>query len=320
LTRTTRDLALLLLCGAASMIAAGVLLVAGLLAFVWPAREPAAAVTLRVAAAGDGLEGRTDGEASLRQAARTIEQALVEWNIHAPHVSIVDPEERLLRFELPGVDSERLSRLLADRAELEFKLVANELGPLLDPEEARKHVSGGLEVACERPPAAPSGERPCYLLVADPVIVGADLRSARPGLDDDDEPGVVVRFSETASERLHEFSAEHVGQRLAILVDGEVITAPRLDEPIPGEAFISGGFSLQEVEELALRLRASALPTLSVVGIEPVPPGPGLHASGAILAAAGLVLAAGVAGVAVFTVRLLRARGGGGQPAGLAPK
>jgi preprotein translocase subunit SecD len=301
------------------MIAGGVLLVAGFLAFVGPAHEATVAVTVRVAAAEDGLEGGSDGKASLGQAARTIEQALVEWHVHAPHVSVVDPEERLLRIELPGADSERLNRLVADRAELELKLVANELGPFLDPEDAARIVPGEFEVACERPPAVPGGKRPCYLLVADPVIVGADLRSARPGLDDDDEPGVVVRFSEAASKRLHEFSAEHVGRRLAILVDGEVITAPRLDGPIPGEAFISGGFSLQEVEELALRLRAGALPTLSVVGIEPVPPGRRLHASGAVVAAAGLVLAAGLAGLAIFTVRLLRARrGGAGRPAGLA--
>jgi preprotein translocase subunit SecD len=97
-----------------------------------------------------------------------------------------------------------------------------------------------------------------------------------------------------------------VGERLAIVLDGEVVSAPLIQGEVAEEALISGEFSAEEAKDLALRLKAGGMPALALVRAEPISPEPWLVKPRLGLLAATLVFAVSLAGGVLSTVRLLR--------------
>ncbi|QMU57426.1 MAG: protein translocase subunit SecD [Boseongicola sp.] len=100
-----------------------------------------------------------------------------------------------------------------------------------------------------------------YLLEETAVLSGDDLVDAQPGFDQNGLPSVTFRFNPSGARVFGQFTAENTGALFAIVLDDEVITAPRINEPIMGgSGQITGNFTVESSTQLSILLRAGALP------------------------------------------------------------
>jgi preprotein translocase subunit SecD len=174
-------------------------------------------------------------------------------------------DDRIL-LQVPGVqDATSIKELLGRTAKLSFRLV-EETGPSA---EARP---GTVTLAH----AEGSGGR---LRVRRSAIIGGEhLVDAQPGFDEYNRPEVTFRLNSVGTKRFGDATRDNVHRRFAIVLDDRIISAPVINEPIMGgSGRISGSFTAEEAHDLALLLRAGALPAPLVV-IEERTVGPDLGA------------------------------------------
>jgi len=169
--------------------------------------------------------------------------------------------DRIL-VEVPGLqDTSKLKEILGTTAKLEFRLVG-------EPGEDPNDVEPLDQV-----------ESPGKLPVEKRVMVqGEDLTDAQPGFDNrTQEPVVNFRFNIRGGQKFGEVTSANVGRPFAIVLDGKVISAPRILGPITGgSGQISGRFTVEQANNLAILLRAGALPAkLTIVEERTVGPGLG---------------------------------------------
>ncbi len=158
--------------------------------------------------------------------------------------------------QVPGIqDVERLKNLIGETGKLEFKMV----DPSVDAGEAAtsKRVPAGDVLAYdeENPPVP-------YVLKDEVLLTGQNLVDAQASFDDrTGEPVVTFRFDAAGAKRFGKITQENVGLPFAVLLDDKVITAPRINEPIlGGTGQISGNFTVERANDLAVLLRSGALP------------------------------------------------------------
>ena len=158
--------------------------------------------------------------------------------------------------QVPGItDVERLKALIGETGKLEFKLV----DPAVDAQQAAltKQVPPGdvLVYSNDTPPVP-------YVLKDQVLVSGENLVDAQPGFDSrTGEPIVTFRFDAAGAKRFGKVTQENVGLPFAIVLDGKVLSAPVIREPIlGGTGQISGNFTVQRTAELAVLLRSGALP------------------------------------------------------------
>jgi protein-export membrane protein SecD len=158
--------------------------------------------------------------------------------------------------QVPGIsDVERLKKLIGETGKLEFKLV----DPAADPVQAAstKQVPVGDELVYtnDKPPIP-------YVLKSQTLVSGENLVDAQPGFDSrTGEPVVTFRFDAAGAKRFGKVTQENVGLPFAIVLDNKVISAPVIREPIlGGTGQISGSFTVQRANDLAVLLRSGALP------------------------------------------------------------
>ncbi|MBF0130331.1 MAG: protein translocase subunit SecD [Alphaproteobacteria bacterium] len=189
--------------------------------------------------------------------------------------------------ELPGVnDPERIKRLLGKTAKLTLHLV-DERTPL---EEA---MAGRVPPGSQLLPSSDPQGPPKYLVRKRVEVSGDALVGAQPTYEDG-RPVVSFRFNAPGGKKFGKVTQENVGKNLAIVLDGRVISAPVIRSPIlGGNGIISGSFSTQEAQDLALLLRAGALPA-PLTYLEERTVGPGLGAdsirAGSFASGLGLLL------------------------------
>lgn len=100
-----------------------------------------------------------------------------------------------------------------------------------------------------------------YTLEKSPVVTGEELTDAQPSFDQNGRPAVNFRFNPTGARKFGDYTAENIGSPFAIVLDEEVISAPVIQSHIPGgSGIITGNFTIEESTELAVLLRAGALP------------------------------------------------------------
>jgi preprotein translocase subunit SecD len=100
-----------------------------------------------------------------------------------------------------------------------------------------------------------------YTLDAAPVVTGEELTDARPDFDQNGRPAVSFRFNPTGARKFGDYTAQNIGQLFAIVLDNEVISAPVIQSHIPGgSGIITGNFTVESSTNLAVLLRAGALP------------------------------------------------------------
>jgi preprotein translocase subunit SecD len=177
--------------------------------------------------------------------------------------------------ELPGVaDPQRLKQLIGKTAKLTFQLV--DTGASVE-QALGGHLPPGDELLAT---AQEDGSvfAPRRYVVRDRIIVGGgSLTDAQPTFQGN-EPVVSFTFDGLGARRFAEATREHVGEPLAIVLDNKIISAPVIREPIlDGRGVISGNFTVQSASDLALLLRAGALPA-PLTTLEERTVGPGLGA------------------------------------------
>jgi preprotein translocase subunit SecD len=172
--------------------------------------------------------------------------------------------------QMPGLqDPTRLKELLGKTAKLDFHLVDQSMTV----EQAKQ----------TRPPPdseilpGTKGEQQSYLIEKRVMVSGADLTDAQAGFDQrTNEPIVSFKFNTSGARKFAQVTQENVGKPFAIVLDNEVISAPVIREPIlGGSGQISGNFTVQSANDLAILLRAGALPAPLTI-IEERTVGPGL--------------------------------------------
>jgi len=169
--------------------------------------------------------------------------------------------DRIL-VQYPGLqDTTVLKQLLGETAVLSF----HEVNTSVSVEDVRQQG---------RPPAGwkiyPSDEPggPAYLLRESPVVRGDELVDAQPGFDQQtNQPIITFRFNQQGARKFGRFTQENVGRPFAIVLDGRVLSAPIIQTAIlGGTGQISGNFSVDSANTLAVQLRSGALPVkLTVV-------------------------------------------------------
>jgi SecD/SecF fusion protein len=166
--------------------------------------------------------------------------------------------ERIL-VQVPGFDdSQRLKDLISQTARLTFHMVH----PTITAAQAKLQ---GLPVGTMILPSQDGGEE---LLMEDVSIGGESLVDSQPGFDPQTSaPIVTFRFDTRGAVVFAELTAQNIGQRFAVVLDNEVITAPVIQSAIPGgSGQITGNFTPESANDLAVLLRAGALPaTLDII-------------------------------------------------------
>jgi protein-export membrane protein SecD len=162
--------------------------------------------------------------------------------------------------QVPGIqDVERLKTLIGETGKLEFKLV--DASANASDAAASKHVPVGDELVFGSDKRLSKEPIP-YVLKDQVMVSGEDLVDAQAAFDSHTgEPVVTFRFDATGAKRFGHVTQENVGLLFAIVLDSKVISAPVIREPIlGGTGQISGNFTVQEANDLAVLLRSGALP------------------------------------------------------------
>jgi protein-export membrane protein SecD len=189
--------------------------------------------------------------------------------------------------QLPGVrDPERLKKLLGKTAKLTFRFVDESAIP----DSGRNPP--GTEILSSKE-LDPLGNPRRYVIKKRIIVSGENLTDAASTTDQNGQPAVSFTFDSLGAKRFADATRDNVGRLFAIVLDDDVISAPVIREPIlGGRGQITGNFTFQEVQDLALLLRAGALPAPLTI-LEERSVGPGLGAdsirAGKIASILGLV-------------------------------
>jgi preprotein translocase subunit SecD len=229
---------------------------------------------IEVTDAGGGLITLTVTPGGITQRIRqAVDQSIEIVRRRVDDLGTVEPliqrqgDDRIL-VQVPGLqDPSRLKSLLGKTAKLTFRLVDLTMTPQ-QALEGRPPPESDLLYSRDKQP---------YVIERRVMVSGEDLVDAQPGFDQRSrEPIVSFRFNNSGGRRFAQATQENVGKPFAIVLDNEVISAPTIREPIlGGSGQISGNFTVQQANDLAILLRAGALPAPLTI-IEERTVGPGL--------------------------------------------
>ena len=189
----------------------------------------------------------TINNSALKQSIEIVRRRIDDVGTKEP--TILQRGEKRILIELPGLkDPERIKDLLGKTAQLNFRLVS-------------ENSEFGTDKLISE-----NGEK---LNVSKRIIMSGDnLIDAQPNINNqNNEPTVSFTLDRLGAQKFGRATTDNVGKRLAIVLDGEIVSAPSINEAITsGSGMISGNFSFQEATDLSLLLRSGALPTpLTVV-------------------------------------------------------
>ena len=184
----------------------------------------------------------TINNSALKQSIEIVRRRIDDVGTKEP--TILQRGEKRILVELPGLkDPERIKALLGKTAQLNFRLVSenSEFGTdkLISENGEKLNVSKRI------------------------IMSGENLIDAQPNINNQNsEPTVSFTLDRIGAQKFGRATTDNVGKRLAIVLDGEIVSAPSINEPITsGSGMISGNFSFQEATDLSLLLRSGALPT-----------------------------------------------------------
>jgi preprotein translocase subunit SecD len=240
-----------------------------------PATEaaPWSPVSIVVTDSGDGqltlVPSKSGMAGRLRdlvgQSTDMIEQRLRDSGIRQAGLQ-PDGADRI-RILLPGVsDPERVTQTLSRKARITFRLVDVSMQPR---EPLQAHVPESSEVVYDFKTKEP------HLLLKDIAMEGDDIAYVAPGFaDHNHEPIASFRFNARGARRFARITADNVGRPFAIVVDNRVLSESVIREPITGgSGQISGNFTLEEANTMAMLMRSGTLPgRLSVLDQQVVEP------------------------------------------------
>jgi len=197
---------------------------------------------------------------AVEQSLETIRNRIDQFGVSEPEI-IPEGIDRII-VQLPGVkDTARAKNLIGKTAMLEFKLVDEEHS--LD-EALKGNIPEGDTIVYGSNQDRETGRRNSvpYLLKNKTLLTGESLESAQVKISDRfGESYVSIKFNQQGAADFERITAENVKKRMAIILDGTVHSAPVIQERIAGgQAQITGSFTIDEAKDLAIVLRAGALP------------------------------------------------------------
>ncbi|MBT5013231.1 MAG: protein translocase subunit SecD [Rhodospirillaceae bacterium] len=231
--------------------------------------------------------------AAIEQSIEIVRRRIDETGVREPTIQR-QGEDRIL-VQLPGLDDpERVKRLLGKTAKMAFHLVDSRQNSI----RSIKTPPGSFR-APSVDEVGPDGRPRMYLIKKRVMVSGDTLIDSQPSFQDN-QPVVSFRFDTLGGKLFGKATSENVGKLFAIILDGKVISAPVIREPIlGGSGVISGNFTVQSAQDLALLLRAGALPAPLTI-LEERSVGPGLGADS--VAAGKTASMIGMALVIIFMV------------------
>jgi preprotein translocase subunit SecD len=203
--------------------------------------------------------------------------------------------------EAPGEsDPEKLKAVIGKTAKLSFQMVDTDVSP--------EDVQAGRLPPDDEVLPSDDGFAPVYVVKRRSVVTGEMLTSASGSHDENNAPAVAFSFNAQGTQRFGQVTTQNIGKPFAIVLDGRIISAPRINSAITGgNGIITGHFTEESAHDLALLLKTGALPApLNVVqqntvgaqlGADAVTAGTISIVIGAVLIFAFIVLAYGLFGV-----------------------
>ncbi|MGR3454991.1 protein translocase subunit SecD [Pseudooceanicola sp.] len=211
---------------------------------------------IEVTAQGDVLvvtlseaERQATDERTLRQSLEIIRRRIDEVGTREPTIQRQGADRILI--QVPGLGSaSELKDIIGTTAQLTFQPVVGRAA------SADENAGPGQEIL-----PSLDEEGVYYILEEAPVVTGEELVDAQPSFDQNGRPAVTFRFNPSGARKFGDYTAENIGSPFAIVLDDEVISAPVIQSHIPGgSGIITGNFSVEESTQLAVLLRAGALP------------------------------------------------------------
>jgi len=259
---------------------------------------------------------RSVQDMAVRQGLETIRNRIDQFGVAEPTIQRQGLESNRIVVQLPGVDDPgRVKELIRSTAFLEIKPVVR----VAPTEEALLATLGGVVPDDSQVvPGDVEGQdgrvtgREYYLVKKASVVTGRDLRTARRSQDQYNQPAVSFSLSPEGARKFGEYTAAHIGDRMAIVLDNKVRSAPSIRSRIDDSGIIEGSFTMQAAEDLSLVLRAGALPA-SITYLEERTVGPSLGRDSIVRG-----IRAGLVGLALIMVFMLLYYKGAGINAVLA--
>ncbi|AUQ49691.1 protein-export membrane protein SecD [Phaeobacter inhibens] len=216
----------------------------------------AGATDITVSGTGDILTVELSEQEKLASDDRTVRQALEIIRRRIDEVGTREPtiqrqgSDRIL-IQVPGIGSaSELKEIIGTTAQLTFNPVVGR------GTDADANAGVGNKVV---PSLDEDGV--FYTVEAAPVVTGEELVDAQPSFDQNGRPAVSFRFNTTGARKFGDYTAENIGSPFAIVLDEEVVSAPVIQSHIPGgSGIITGNFTIEESTNMAILLRAGALP------------------------------------------------------------
>ena len=186
---------------------------------------------------------------TMRQSLEIVRRRIDEVGTREPVIQRQGADRIII--QVPGIGSaEELKELIGTTARLTFHPVVRRTNNA-DASPGPRNV---IYPSLDEPGAF-------YILEQTPVVSGEELTDAQPDFDQNNLPAVNFRFNPSGARKFGDYTAENIGLPFAIVLDGEVISAPVIQDHIPGgSGIITGRFSVEETTQLAVLLRAGALP------------------------------------------------------------
>ncbi|MDX1632469.1 MAG: protein translocase subunit SecD [Thermoanaerobaculia bacterium] len=216
-----------------------------------------------------GQEEERMRDMAVRQALQTIRNRIDAFGVSEPVIQRQGLGGTRIVVQLPGVDDpERVKELIGRTAFLEFRIVdfPKGGGGVSSREEILSHYGGELppDIEILEGDILDDQGRPVgtmyYAVGKTAPITGRDLKTARPGLGQFNDPIVEFMLTHEGGQRFGELTSANVGKGLAIVLDNRVVSAPNIRSRITDQGIIEGQFTQQEVEDLSMVLRTGALP------------------------------------------------------------
>lgn len=200
-------------------------------------------------------------KSAIEQAISTIRNRLDKFGLAEPSVLRQGADQ--IRVEMPGVktreEQQRLIALISKSAKLEFMAVDESLarrmanGEKISDEEAQRYGAVLLPLADD-----PTGLARLPLKSV-PILDGSELSDARTTSDENGQPAVGFEFNSKGAQIFGDFTGENIGNRLAIVLDRKIFSAPSIRTRIAGRGIINGSFDIKSASDLSISLRSGAL-------------------------------------------------------------
>ncbi|MEP5732379.1 MAG: protein translocase subunit SecD [Sulfitobacter sp.] len=194
-------------------------------------------------------EKQATDERTMQQSLEIIRRRIDEVGTREPTIQRQGADRILI--QVPGVGSAaELKEIIGTTAQLTFNPVVSRGTD----ENANPGIGNKLIPSIDEPGAF-------YVVESSPVVTGEELVDAQPSFDQNGRPAVNFRFNTSGARKFGDYTAENIGAPFAIVLDDEVISAPTIQSHISGgSGIITGNFNVEDSTNLAILLRAGALP------------------------------------------------------------